>query len=207
MLRPAFLLLFALITANAYVFSRDKPLARTMFASRNGLSLHMVNDGYKDTIRSSKVGVASIALGLLGFNSAVFADELKPAPWNDQIQYEVLKAAPSGAAQPKAGEMVVVRFKGSFKGTVFDDTFKTNDPYFYRAGVGTVLPGVDQTVINMKVGDKYHIQFGGDLGFGDQGRASAPGRPRIPPRATLDYEIELESLPGTGDEFIADYEG
>lgn len=58
----------------------------------------------------------------------------------------------------------------------------------------------------MHVGDRFRLQFGGDLAFGAQGRPSAPGKPRIPPNAVIDYEVELVSIPGTDDEFIADVE-
>ena len=88
----------------------------------------------------------------------------------------------------------------------FLSTYKTELPYTYRAGVGTVLPGLDETVINMHVGDTYAVSFGGDLGFGQKGRPSAPGKPRIPPNAEIDYEVTLERLPGVGEEFIADTE-
>ena len=101
---------------------------------------------------------------------------------------------------------MAIRFKGSYKGNVFDDTFATESPYFYRCGVGSILKGLDDTVATMHVGDRYILQFGGDLAFGEKGRPSAPGKPRIPPNAIVDYEVELEALPGTDDDFIADVE-
>jgi hypothetical protein len=33
---------------------------------------------------------------------------------------------------------------------------------------------------------------------------SSPGKPRIPPRAAVEYEVELVDLPGKGEEFILD---
>jgi len=67
-----------------------------------------------------------------------------------------------------------------------------------RAGVGLLLKGVDDAVVNMHLGDTYHLVFGGDLGFGEKGRPSAPGKPRIPPNAELDFEVSrvhLQLLP------------
>lgn len=72
------------------------------------------------------------------------------APWSDKIQYEVVKSNPNGE-KPKVGEMVAVRFKGSYKGTTFDDTFSTEQPYYYRAGVGLIVKGLDDTIVNMHV--------------------------------------------------------
>ena len=90
------------------------------------------------------------------------------------------------------------------KGTEFDNTFKTEMPYIYRAGSERILKGLDDTVVNMKVGDRLAVSFGGDLAFGQKGRPSAPGKPRIPPMATVDYEVELVNLPGTQEDMIAD---
>ena len=89
---------------------------------------------------------------------------------------------------------------------MFDDTFSTAEPYYYRAGVGSILKGIDDTVLQMKVGDRWFVSFGGtDLSF-PNGVKSSPGKPRIPPGAELDYEIEVVNLPGAGDDFIGDYE-
>jgi len=149
---------------------------------------------------ASSVG---LGLGLQGMStSAALAAE--PASWNKDIMVETIKKPASSAAAPKAGDMVEIRFKGSYKGNVFDDTFKTDAPYYYRAGVGNILPGLDETVVNMKVGERLAVSFGGPLGFGEKGRPSAPGKPRIPPNAVIDYEVELVDLPGTAEDMIAD---
>ena len=58
--------------------------------------------------------------------------DLAPAPWSAGVQYEVIKQAPADALQPKVGDLVAIRFRGSYKGNDFDDTFKTDQPYFYR---------------------------------------------------------------------------
>ena len=66
------------------------------------------------------------------------------------------------------------------------------------------MKGLDDTVVNMKVGDKWKVSFEGlELSF-PNGIKSAPGRPRIPAGAELDYEVEVVNLPGTGDDMIVD---
>lgn len=59
----------------------------------------------------------------------------------------------------------------------------------FRAGVGTLLRGVDEAVLHMHPGEKLHLIFGGELAFGSKGRPSSPGKPRIPPNAMVDYEV------------------
>ena len=44
--------------------------------------------------------------------------------------------------------------------------------FISRAGIGLLLKGIDESVVNMHVGDKYHLVFGGDLAFGQKGRSS-----------------------------------
>ena len=132
--------------------------------------------------------------------------ELVPSPWDPAIKYEVIKQAKEDSFQPKVGDLVAIRFAGSYKGNEFDNTFKTDQPYFYRAGVGLLVKGLDDSVVHMKVGDRYKLSFGGDLAFGQKGKPSSPGKPRIPPNAEVTFEVELVDLPGQGEDFIADYD-
>lgn len=162
---------------------------------------------HRAVMRHVPAGLAvALGLGAVGPMQLAHAEKA-PSSWNSNIKVEVLKKGMTGDEnKPKAGDLVEVRFKGAYKGNEFDNTYKTELPYTYRAGVGTVLPGLDETVVNMHVGDTLAVTFGGDLGFGQKGRPSAPGKPRIPPNAEVDYEVTLERLPGKGDEFIADTE-
>ena len=53
------------------------------------------------------------------------------------------------------------------------------------------------------VGDRYKLTFGGDYAF-PGGRGSSAGKPRIPPGADIDYEVQIIELPGKGEDMIAD---
>lgn len=121
-----------------------------------------------------------------------------PATWDSNVMVERIKEPSKDAEGPKVGEMVAIRFTGSYNGNTFDDTFKTDQPYFYRAGVGLIVKGLDDAIVNMKVGEKLGLTFSGDLGFAN-GKPSSPGKPRIPPGATIQYVVELVDLPGKGD--------
>ena len=139
------------------------------------------------------------------FIQPTIAGDLIPAPWDNNVKYEILKEGSETATKPKVGEIVGIRFKGNYKGVDFDNTFDTAQPYLYRAGVGLILKGLDESVVQMKLGDKYHLVFGGNLAF-ENGVKSSPGKPRIPAGAEVDYVIEVVDIPGVGEEFIADYE-
>jgi peptidylprolyl isomerase len=117
-----------------------------------------------------------------------FAD-YSPTPWDPAVKYEIVTKAPTDAVQPKVGDLVAIRFRGEYKGNAFDDTFKTDQPYFYRAGVGLLVKGLDDAIVQMKVGDQWKLQFGGNLAFGEKGKPSSPGKPRIPPNAEISFEV------------------
>eukprot|EP01035_Chromulina_nebulosa_P018894 gene18894-24691_t len=135
------------------------------------------------------------------FNLPALAD-LKTAPWDNNIKYEIIKQSDK-QDKPTPGDLITIRFKASTKGQVFDNTFVTEEPYFFRCGVGLVVKGLDESVLQMHPGDRYRLIFGGDLAFPD-GRASAPGRPRILPKAEVEYEVELIDIPGKGEDYILD---
>lgn len=55
----------------------------------------------------------------------------------DEVALKVVK---SGAGPtPEVGDLVGVRFKGSYKDVVFDNLFDSPQPYFYRVGSSAVL--------------------------------------------------------------------
>ena len=163
------------------------------------LSLSLKLSSWKRTIASVTAG-----LSLVISNVHEVKADLKPTPWDDKVSYEVLKSNPSGL-KPKIGEMVAIRFKGSYKGTEFDNTFNSAEPYFYRAGVGLIVKGLDDSIPNMHVGDRFKLVFSGDRAF-EKGKPSAPGKPRLPPGGEIEYEVELTELPGAAEEFILDVE-
>ena len=94
---------------------------------------------------------ASTALG----SDPSFTDMI-PAPWSSAVKYEVLQTGTGES--PKAGDLVrhnvavdeklslhffffnlnqvEIRVKGLYKGSIFDNTFTTDQPYMYRAGLG-----------------------------------------------------------------------
>lgn len=191
-LSVALLVVLLVVSTHAFLPSfrvKSTPTSMTMMSS----------DSMKKAMQKVMVPV------VLSFGLALpaFADFV-PAPWSEGVQYEVLKKAPTAALRPTVGQQVAIRFKGSYKGNAFDDTFKTEQPYLYRCGVGLIVKGLDDAVANMQVGDRYKLAFGGPLAFGEKGKASAPGKPRIPPNAVIEYEVELIEIPGTSEEMIAD---
>ncbi len=94
---------------------------------------------------------------------------------------------------PEAGQQIAVRYTGWLEdGTKFDSSLDRGQSFVFPVGSGSVIPGWDEGVATMKVGGQRQLVIPPELGYGEAGAGS-----RIPPNATLIFEVELvEILPG-----------
>jgi FKBP-type peptidyl-prolyl cis-trans isomerase len=89
--------------------------------------------------------------------------------------------------KPIAGRRVQAHYIGRLlDGTEFDNSYRRGQPYEFVLMAGGVIRGWDQTVIDMRVGERRFVVIPYRLGYGERGNP-----PDIPPRATLVFEIEL----------------
>lgn len=71
-------------------------------------------------------------------------------------------------------------------GTVFDSSYKRNQPIDFALGVGQVIQGWDEGISLLQVGDKARLVYPPQLGYGSRGAGGV-----IPPNATLVFDVEL----------------
>lgn len=89
--------------------------------------------------------------------------------------------------QPQKGNTVKVHYKGELlDGTVFDSSFKRNQPIEFSIGVGQVIPGWDEGIALLTKGAKATLIIPSDLAYGSAGAGGV-----IPPNAILKFEVEL----------------
>ena len=101
------------------------------------------------------------------------------------LRYQILQKG-SGAKAEK-GKTVSVHYKGQLAdGTVFDSSYKRNQPIDFPLGVGQVIPGWDEGVELLSIGDKARFVIPSHLGYGSAGAGGV-----IPPDATLVFDVEL----------------
>jgi len=92
--------------------------------------------------------------------------------------------------KPSNGNKVKVHYKGMLlDGTVFDSSFKRNQPIEFTLGVGQVIKGWDEGISLLGIGDKASFIIPSDLAYGVSGAGGV-----IPANATLVFEVELISV-------------
>jgi len=90
-------------------------------------------------------------------------------------------------ANPQPGQSVTVNYIGTLAdGTKFDSSYDRGQPYTTRLAADSVIQGWVEGMMKMKVGGKRKLTVPPELAYGAKGSA-----PKIPPNATLTFEIEL----------------
>jgi FKBP-type peptidyl-prolyl cis-trans isomerase len=94
---------------------------------------------------------------------------------------------PGAGPKPAPGAKVKVHYAGRLTdGTEFDNSYTRGQPIEIQIGSGMVIPGWDEGIMMMQKGEKRTLFIPGELGYGPQGYP-----PRIPPNATLVFDVEL----------------
>ena len=104
------------------------------------------------------------------------------------LRYQILQKGDGEKAQKN--KTVSVHYKGQLSdGTVFDSSYKRNQPIEFSLGMGHVIRGWDEGVALLKVGDKARFVIPSHLAYGSRGAGGV-----IPPNANLIFDVELMSV-------------
>ncbi|MAZ28866.1 MAG: peptidylprolyl isomerase [Cytophagaceae bacterium] len=101
------------------------------------------------------------------------------------LRYQIIQ---EGSGKPAVkGNQVSVHYKGQLAdGTVFDSSYKRNQPLDFTVGIGQVIAGWDEGILLLKEGDKARFVIPSALGYGSRGAGGV-----IPPDAILVFDVEL----------------
>ncbi|MBM2816056.1 MAG: fbp [Ignavibacteria bacterium] len=90
----------------------------------------------------------------------------------------------------KSGKRVIINYTGTLEnGAVFDRSSSSN-PLPFTIGNGEIISGIEEGITGMQVGGKRKLVIPPALGYGERGA----GGGKIPPNATLYFEIELVAV-------------
>lgn len=90
--------------------------------------------------------------------------------------------------QAVSGKTVRVHYTGYLMdGKIFDSSIERDEPIEFPLGQRMVIPGWEEGIALMKVGDKKRLIIPSELAYG----ANGAGGGVIPPNATLIFDVEL----------------
>lgn len=86
-----------------------------------------------------------------------------------------------------AGKMCKVHYRGTFNdGTQFDSSYDRGEPLEFTCGVGMMIRGFDQAVVDMEVGQKVEIHLMPEEAYGM-------------PNPDAIFTVEIAQMPGSED--------
>lgn len=104
------------------------------------------------------------------------------------LRYKILHKGEG--KQAEKGRTVHVHYEGSLLGgQVFDSSYTRNQPIEFKLGIGQVIPGWDEGIGLLQVGDKARFIIPPQLGYGSAGAGGV-----IPPNAVLLFDVELMDI-------------
>jgi FKBP-type peptidyl-prolyl cis-trans isomerase len=100
----------------------------------------------------------------------------------------LIRSAGTGDETPQRGQWVTAHYDAWFlDGTSFDSSRQKDlGPLNFQVGAGNVIAGWDEAFLTMKRGEKRTLIIPYWLAYGEKGI-----RGRIPPKATLIFDVEL----------------
>jgi len=90
-------------------------------------------------------------------------------------------------ATPQTGDNITVHYTGKLiDGTKFDSSLDRDEPFSFKVGVGQVIMGWDEGLMELSEGSKATLYIPSTMAYGEKGAGSS-----IPPNSILIFDVEL----------------
>ncbi|CAI5732363.1 unnamed protein product [Peronospora destructor] len=111
--------------------------------------------------------------------------------WSAFLVAAVMVTVQECPMKSELGDTLSMHYTGTlFKdGSKFDSSLDRSQPFEFKLGVGHVIKGWDQGLVNMCIGEKRRLTIPSDVAYGDSGSP-----PKISPKATLIFDVELLNI-------------
>jgi len=104
------------------------------------------------------------------------------------LEYKVIEEG--YGVKPAQGQKIKAHYAGYLlNGAKFDASYDRGKPLEFNVGVGRVIKGWDEALLDMKVGEKRLLKIPSQLAYGAKGAGGV-----IPGGATLVFYVELVTL-------------
>lgn len=99
------------------------------------------------------------------------------------LQYKIIEEG--FGVKPLSGQKIKAHYAGYLlNGAKFDASYDRGKPLEFQVGVGRVIKGWDEALLDMKVGEKRMLKIPSNLAYGSRGAGGV-----IPPDATLVFYV------------------
>ncbi|XP_055638288.1 peptidyl-prolyl cis-trans isomerase FKBP2 [Toxorhynchites rutilus septentrionalis] len=107
-----------------------------------------------------------------------------------KLKIGVKKRVENCSVRTKKGDLVHMHYTGTLEdGSEFDSSIPRGQPLSFTLGMGQVIKGWDQGLLNMCEGEKRKLIIPPELGYGERGAGE-----KIPPNSVLIFEVELMKI-------------
>ncbi|EYB84631.1 hypothetical protein Y032_0313g2198 [Ancylostoma ceylanicum] len=113
----------------------------------------------------------------------------------DKLQIGIKKRVESCEMKSRKGDVLHMHYTGTLlDGTEFDSSRTRNQEFTFTLGMGQVIKGWDQGLLNMCVGERRILTIPAHLAYGERGSP-----PKIPANAPLKFDVELMKIDRKGE--------
>jgi FKBP-type peptidyl-prolyl cis-trans isomerase len=145
---------------------------------------------------STAVSVSGAVLTAASMQSPSPAQAATPTIYklNSGVKYAILKDVTKGS-YPQPGDIIAIEYTGYLtSGAIFDTTHSEGkqNALLFKLGSSAVIPGINEMVAEMKVGQKVQAIMPPEVAFGEKGICLEDGECLVKPGSTLVYDIFLK---------------